>query len=45
VKRAEALLGRRVNEDPIELTSALTLTAVLGPAVIAGDDRTAGAQL
>jgi DNA-binding PucR family transcriptional regulator len=44
VKRAEDLLGRRVNEDPIELTCALTLAAVLGPAVIAGDDGTAGAE-
>ena len=35
VKRAEELLGRRVSDDPIELTCALTLAAVLGPAVLA----------
>jgi DNA-binding PucR family transcriptional regulator len=33
VKRAEELLGRRVMVDPVELTCALTLTAVLGPVV------------
>jgi DNA-binding PucR family transcriptional regulator len=41
VKRAEELLGRRVTESPVELTCALTLTAVLGSAVLAqhgGDD-------
>ena len=38
VKRAEELLGRRVTEDPIELLCALTLAAVLGPAVLAGED-------
>jgi len=37
VKRAEELLGRRVTEEPIELTCALMLAAVLGPAVLAGD--------
>jgi DNA-binding PucR family transcriptional regulator len=37
VKRAEELLGRRVTEDPIELSCALTLAAVLGPAVLSGD--------
>jgi hypothetical protein len=34
VKRAEELLGRRVTHDPVELTSALTLAAVLGAAVL-----------
>jgi DNA-binding PucR family transcriptional regulator len=34
VKRAEELMGRRVSDDPIELTCALTLAAVLGPAVL-----------
>jgi DNA-binding PucR family transcriptional regulator len=38
VKKAEELLGRRVNERPIELTSALTLAAALGPAVLAHED-------
>jgi hypothetical protein len=38
VKRAEELLGRRVSENPVELTSALTLAAVLGPAVLADED-------
>jgi DNA-binding PucR family transcriptional regulator len=37
VKRAEELLGRRVTDDPIELTCALTLAAVLGASVLAGD--------
>ena len=37
VKRAEELLGRRVTDEPIELTCALTLAAVLGSAVLAGD--------
>jgi DNA-binding PucR family transcriptional regulator len=39
VKRAEELLGRRVTDDPIELTCALTLAAVLGSAVLAGDEE------
>jgi PucR C-terminal helix-turn-helix domain/GGDEF-like domain len=38
VKRAEELLGRRVTEDPVELTCALTLAAALGRAVLAGED-------
>ena len=38
VKRAEEILGRKVTESPIELTCALTLAAVLGPAVLAGED-------
>ena len=37
VKRAEELLGRRVTDDPIELTCALTLAAVLGASVLAED--------
>jgi hypothetical protein len=38
VKRAEEILGRKVTERPIELTCALTLADVLGPAVLAGED-------
>jgi DNA-binding PucR family transcriptional regulator len=38
VKRAEELLGRRVTEDPVELTCALTLAAALGGAVLAAED-------
>jgi DNA-binding PucR family transcriptional regulator len=38
VKRAEEMLGRKVTENPIELTCALKLAAVLGPAVLAGED-------
>ena len=38
VKRAEEHLGRRVTENPIELTCALTLAAVLGSAVLTDDD-------
>jgi hypothetical protein len=38
VKKAEELLGRKVTEDAIELTAALTLAAALGPAVLAGED-------
>ena len=41
VKRAEELLGRRVSDDPVELTCALTLAAVLGSAVLTGERRTA----
>jgi DNA-binding PucR family transcriptional regulator len=37
VKRAEEMLGRKVTENPIELTCALKLAAVLGPAVLAGE--------
>jgi hypothetical protein len=46
VKRAEELLGRRVTDDPIELTCALTLAAVLGPSVLAedGDGEPAGGE-
>jgi DNA-binding PucR family transcriptional regulator len=43
VKRAEELLGRKVTARPIELTCALTLASVLGPAVLAGEDS--GADL
>jgi DNA-binding PucR family transcriptional regulator len=39
VKRAEEMLGRKVNETPIELTCALKLAAVLGPAVLASQDE------
>ena len=38
VKRAEEMLGRKVSERPIELSCALTLTAVLGSAVLAAED-------
>jgi hypothetical protein len=38
VKRAEELLGRRVSQNPAELTCALTLAAALGPAVLADED-------
>ena len=38
VKRAEEMLGRKVTENPIELTCALTLAAALGPAVLADDE-------
>jgi hypothetical protein len=34
IKRAEEALGRKVGARPIELTCALTLAAVLGPAVL-----------
>jgi PucR C-terminal helix-turn-helix domain/GGDEF-like domain len=34
VKRAEELLGRRVTDNPVELTCALTLAVALGPAVL-----------
>jgi DNA-binding PucR family transcriptional regulator len=37
VKRAEELLGHKVSESPIELTCALKLAAVLGPAVLADE--------
>ena len=30
VKRAEELMGRRVNHNPVELVCALTLAAALG---------------
>jgi hypothetical protein len=38
VKRAEEMLGRPVTEDPIEVTCALRLAAVLGPAVLVRED-------
>ncbi len=38
VKRAEELLGRRVSENPVELTCALTLAAALGASVLPEDD-------
>jgi DNA-binding PucR family transcriptional regulator len=34
IKRAEQMLGRRVNESPVELEVALTLAASLGDAVL-----------
>jgi DNA-binding PucR family transcriptional regulator len=34
VKRAEELLGRRVNDEPLELMCALILADTLGPAVL-----------
>ena len=37
VKRAEELLGRRVTDEPVELTCALTLVAVLGTTVLTED--------
>jgi hypothetical protein len=37
VKRAEELLGRRVTQDPIELTCALMLAGILGASVLAED--------
>jgi DNA-binding PucR family transcriptional regulator len=38
VKRAEELLGRKVSDGPIELTCALKLAAVLGPAVLTDEE-------
>jgi len=38
VKKAEEMLGRRVTEQPAELTCALTLAATLGPAVLVTED-------
>jgi DNA-binding PucR family transcriptional regulator len=38
VKRAEEMLGRKVSERPIELTCALTLADILGPAVLAAEE-------
>jgi hypothetical protein len=40
IKRAEELLGRRATDDPVELLCALTLTAVLGSAVLGERDVT-----
>ena len=37
VKRAEELMGRRVNHNPVELVCALTLAAALGAAVLADE--------
>jgi DNA-binding PucR family transcriptional regulator len=39
VKRAEELLGRNVSDEPVELTCALTLAAVLGSAVLTGTEN------
>jgi DNA-binding PucR family transcriptional regulator len=38
IKRAEELLGRRLTDDPVELTCALALAAQLGPAVLGDAD-------
>jgi DNA-binding PucR family transcriptional regulator len=38
IKRAEEMLGRKVNESPVELEAALTLAAGLGPAVLEDPD-------
>jgi hypothetical protein len=38
IKRAEEMLGRGVNERPVELEAALTLAAGLGPAVLGDPD-------
>jgi hypothetical protein len=40
IKRAEALLDRRVNESPLELEAALTLAASLGTAVLGNPPST-----
>jgi hypothetical protein len=37
VKQAEEMLGRQLDQSPVELTCALTLAAALGPAVLAGE--------
>ena len=37
VKRAEELMGRRVNHNPVELVCALTLAAALGAAVLSDE--------
>ena len=42
VKRAEELLGRRVNEDPVELLCALMLADTLGTAVLVEEPAAAG---
>jgi sugar diacid utilization regulator len=44
VKRADELLGRRVTDEPVELTCALTLAAALGSAVLAGDEDGGGRE-
>jgi DNA-binding PucR family transcriptional regulator len=38
IKRAEEMLGRGVNESPVDLEAALTLAAGLGPAVLEDPD-------
>jgi DNA-binding PucR family transcriptional regulator len=42
VKRAEELLGRGVNEEPLELMCALVLADTLGPAVLVEEAPPAG---
>jgi hypothetical protein len=43
VRKAEEMLGHKVDQSPVELTCALTLVAALGPAVLpdANDDASA----
>jgi DNA-binding PucR family transcriptional regulator len=42
VKRAEELLGRRVNDEPLELMCALLLADTFGPAVLVEEPPPAG---
>lgn len=42
VKRAEEMLGRKVNERPADLICALTLATVLGPAVLTEEGEEGG---
>jgi DNA-binding PucR family transcriptional regulator len=39
VKQAEEMLGHEIHEHPVELSCALTLAAVLGPAVLVDNGR------
>ena len=43
VRQAEELLGHGINDRPVELSSALTLAAVLGPAVLVDEGSAAPA--
>ncbi|MFL5819393.1 MAG: PucR family transcriptional regulator [Solirubrobacteraceae bacterium] len=43
VKQAEEMLGHETDERPVELSCALTLAAVLGPAVLVDEGSTAAA--
>jgi DNA-binding PucR family transcriptional regulator len=38
IKKAEEMLGRKISAGPLELTCALKLAAVLGPAVLGRED-------
>ncbi len=38
IKRAEEMLGRGINDGPVELEAALTLAAGFGPAVLTDGD-------